>query len=61
MRQIIIDVTQYGETSIEAVGFKGKDCEKFTEAFEKALGKVKGRRKKPEYFQTAVNTQKQTV
>lgn len=58
-REIKIDIGPYGEIGIEAVGFTGPDCEKFTKAFEQALGTVKARRRKPEFNRTAVNTQKQ--
>lgn len=58
-REIKIDIGQYGEIGIEAVGFTGPDCEKFTKAFEEALGKVKAKRRKPEYSRTAVNQQRQ--
>ena len=38
-----------GEIKIDAVGFKGADCERATAFLEKALGAVKTRRKKPEF------------
>ncbi len=40
-----------GTIKIDAVGFKGADCEKATAFLEKALGSVKGKTKKPEYHQ----------
>lgn len=58
-REIKIEIGPDGQAAIEAVGFKGPDCEKFTKAFEEALGKVKTRKRKPEYTQTAVNAHKQ--
>ena len=57
MKQIIIEVSPEGELKIEAVGFKGAACVKATEAFEKALGVVKSKTKKPEYYSQTTNTQ----
>lgn len=52
MKSVEIIITPDGNVAIEAVGFKGKGCEKATKAFEEALGKVKSSTKKPEYHQT---------
>ena len=54
-----IEVIVYGDGSIkiEAMGFRGPDCEKATTAFEQALGNPSGRRKKADYY--AALTQKQ--
>ena len=48
-KTIEVVVGTQGEIKIDAVGFKGADCEKATAFLEKALGTVKDRRKKPEY------------
>jgi Protein of unknown function (DUF2997) len=48
--QILIGPT--GEVHIDAVGFKGPDCEKATEFLELALGTVKEKAGKPEYHQS---------
>jgi hypothetical protein len=61
MRSIEITFTATGETKIEAIGFKGKGCQQATADFEKALGAVESDSKKPEYFQKADTTLKQTV
>jgi hypothetical protein len=50
-KTIEVIVSTGGEIKIDAVGFKGADCEKATAFLEKALGTVKGRQKKPEYRQ----------
>ena len=50
-KTIEVVVGTQGEIKIDAVGFKGADCEKATAFLEKALGQVKGRQKKPEYHQ----------
>ena len=56
--EIIIGTT--GEIQIDAVGFKGPDCEKATQFLEEALGVVGTKVKKPEYHQqgTRKNQQK---
>jgi hypothetical protein len=50
-RTIEITVEPTGEISIEAVAFKGADCEQATRYLEEALGAVANRTKKPEYHQ----------
>ena len=49
MANIEITFRPDGTTKVEGVGFKGKDCEAATKAFEDALGRTTGRRRKPEY------------
>ena len=49
--KIEVIVSPTGDISIDAVGFKGADCEKATRYLEDALGVVGGRVKKPEYHQ----------
>jgi hypothetical protein len=39
-----------GAIKIEAMGFKGADCERATAFLEKALGRISGRSKKSEYY-----------
>jgi len=39
-----------GSLKIAAMGFKGADCERATSFLEKALGRISGRSKKPEYY-----------
>jgi len=50
MKTIEIIVKQDGSLKIDAVGFKGADCEKATKFLEEALGKVSGKQKKPEHY-----------
>ena len=59
-KTIEIIVSPSGEVSIDAVGFKGADCEKATAYLEQALGVVAKKTKKPEYTQRSKgqNTQK---
>jgi len=51
-RTIEVVVSATGEIKIDAVGFKGADCEQATRFLEEALGVVNQRSKKPEYHQT---------
>ena len=56
--EIIIGTT--GEIQIDAVGFKGPDCQKATKFLEEALGEVNHRAKKPEYHaSTSTRNQQQ--
>jgi len=52
MKSIVVNVSESGEITIEAVGFKGNACEKATAALEKAMGTPGTRKKKAEYYQT---------
>jgi len=52
MKQTIeIIIASTGQIQIDAVGFKGPDCEKATVFMELALGTVKERARKPSYHQ----------
>ncbi len=59
-RTIEIVIGLDGGIQIDAVGFKGPDCEKATKFLEEALGVVGKKIKKPEYHQraNALNQQK---
>jgi hypothetical protein len=50
-KTIEVVVSPIGEVSIDAVGFKGADCEQATKFLEEALGTVAVKTKKPEYHQ----------
>ena len=58
---IEIIVSPMGDISIDAVGFKGADCEKATRFMEEALGNVAARNRKPEYRQSATARRQQKV
>lgn len=49
MRSIEVTVDVTGGIKVEAVEFRGPDCEKSTRFLEVALGIVKNRRRKPEH------------
>jgi hypothetical protein len=59
-RSIEVTVSPIGDITIDAVGFKGADCEKATRFLEEALGIVGQKQKKPEYHQrgTTAHVQK---
>ena len=50
-RTIEVVITPAGEVKIDAVGFKGVDCEKATAFLESALGIEQIRVRKPEFHQ----------
>lgn len=58
---IEIIVSPGGDICIDAVGFKGADCEKATRFLEEALGVTRNRVKKPEYHQTRATQNQQRV
>lgn len=60
-RTIEIIIAPTGELQIDAVGFKGPDCEKATKFLEEALGVVGKKVKKPEYHQQARKTNQQKL
>jgi hypothetical protein len=49
---IEILVSPTGDIAIDAIGFKGADCEKATRFLEEALGTVARRNRKREFTQT---------
>ncbi len=52
-RTIEIIISPQGQVQIDAVGFKGPDCELATRFLEEALGVVNKKTKKPEFHQSA--------
>ena len=54
MSEIIIDFLPDGQVSMEGKGFQGKSCDEAMGAFEHALGVVRDRKNKPEYFRAEV-------
>ena len=60
-RTIEITVSPMGDISIDAVGFKGPDCEKATRFLEEALGVVGKKVKKPEYHQSTSTSNQQRL
>ena len=60
-RTIEIIISSTGEIQIDAIGFKGADCEGATKFLEEALGVVGQKTKKPEYHQSARKTNQQKI
>jgi hypothetical protein len=60
-RTIEIIIAPTGEIKIDAVGFKGPDCEKSTSFLELALGTVKDKARKPEYHQGSKTITRQRI
>ncbi len=60
-RIIEIIVSPIGDITIDAIGFKGPDCEKVTKFLEEALGVVGKKIKKPEYHQGANTASQQKL
>jgi hypothetical protein len=60
-RTIEVTVSPIGDISIDAIGFKGADCEKATRFLEEALGVVGQKQKKPEYHQRGNTAQIQKL
>ena len=62
MKRIIeVTVSPEGAVEINAVEFKGADCEKATRFLEEALGQITTRTQKPEYRQSQHKTQQQRI
>ena len=56
-RSIEILITPDGKLTIDAVGFKGADCDQTTKFLETALGLTAAKQRKPEFHQ---HTRQQT-
>ncbi len=50
--EIIID--ENGEVLVDVKGMKGKKCEEISNYIEEALGEIKSKKKKPEYYEEEV-------
>ena len=62
MKRIIeISILPQGEVQIDAVGFKGPDCELATRFLEEALGVVWAKQKKPEFHQRQATKRQQKL
>ena len=60
-RTLEILISPTGEIQIDAIGFKGPDCEQATRFLEEALGAVQVRQRKPECQQRTVTQRRQQV
>ena len=48
-RSIEVIVNADGSLVVDAIGFKGPDCEKATRFLEEALGRIAAKQRKPAY------------
>jgi hypothetical protein len=60
-RTIEITINPLGEILIDAVGFKGTDCEHATRFLEEALGTLALKNRKPEYHQQTTAKRQQRI
>jgi hypothetical protein len=60
-KTIEVTIAPTGEIMIDAVGFKGADCEQATKFLEEALGTAAVKSKKPEYHQRRSTSNQQKV
>ena len=60
-KSIEVTIHPDGAISIDAVGFKGADCEQATRFLEEALGVVATKQRKPEYHQRRTTTNQQKL
>jgi hypothetical protein len=60
-RSIEIVIAPDGAITIDAVGFKGADCDQATKFLEQALGLTGQKLRKPEYHQSRRSQSKQTL
>ena len=60
-RSIEVIVMPDGSLVIDAIGFKGPDCEKATRFLEEALGHIAGKQRKPAYNERSQTHRQQRV
>ena len=60
-RTVEVIIAPSGEIQIDAVEFKGPDCEKATQFLEEALGVAGKKIKKPEYHQRSTSRNQQRI
>jgi hypothetical protein len=60
-RTLEILISPTGEIQIDALGFKGPDCEQATRFLEEVLGAVQVRQRKPEYQRRHVTQHQQKI
>ena len=60
-RSIEVIVNADGSLVVDAIGFKGPDCEKATRFLEEALGRVAAKHRKPAYSERNQTHRQQRV
>ena len=56
-KHVIVEIDLDGNIVVDAIGFKGAECEKATKAIEEALGVKTGETKKAEWYSSALTQQ----
>jgi hypothetical protein len=51
VEEVVVEIDENGDVSVEVNGVKGSTCEELTRSLEEALGKVTKSTRKQEYFQ----------
>ena len=60
-RSIEVIVNADGSLVVDAIGFKGPDCEKATRFLEEALGRIAAKQRKPAYSERNQTHRQQRV
>ena len=60
-RSIEVIVNADGSLVVDAIGFKGPDCEKATRFLEEALGRIAAKQRKPAYNERNQTRRQQRV
>ena len=60
-RSIEVIVNTDGSLVVDAIGFKGPDCEKATRFLEEALGRIAAKQRKPAYNERNQTRRQQRV
>lgn len=58
MKEIIVDIDEQGNVTMDGKGFEGTECDAFMADMEKSIGEVTKRVNKPEYHRKTAVTRK---
>lgn len=61
MKEIIIEIDQTGNCSIDGKGFKGTECQRHISELQNAIGSTTCSKNKPEFHETNINKIKETT
>jgi hypothetical protein len=59
MAELVVTISPDGEVTVEARGVEGPACAELLRPFDEALGAVRDRRRKPEYYRQTGRTLKE--
>jgi len=60
-KQIVIEISENGECSINGENFSGPECSKFIGEIQSSIGQIKSSTKKPEYNATNITKQQNKI